>query len=62
MNFTWKRVLVAMSVVTVMFGAAGCKKTDTGSTDTSAAASSAPAATDSAMGASGANAASGASQ
>jgi len=61
MTFTWKHALLAMSVVTMTLGAAGCKKADTSSTDT-AAGSSAPAATDSAMAASGAAAASGASQ
>jgi hypothetical protein len=61
MTLTWKHALIAISVVTMTLGAAGCKKADTPTTDT-AAASSAPAAADSTVGASGAVAASGASQ
>jgi hypothetical protein len=60
MKLTWKHALIALSVVTVTLGAAGCKKADTSADAT--AGSSAPAATDSAMTASGAAAASGASQ
>ena len=57
---TWKQTLLALAVVMLSLGA-GCKKADNSSADT-AAGSSAPAATDSGMGASGAAAASGASQ
>jgi hypothetical protein len=60
MKPTWKRALLVLGFVTLSLGA-GCKKADNSSADT-AAGGSAPAATDSGMGASGAAAASGASQ
>jgi len=60
MKISLKQALLALAVVSMSLGAAGCKKADN-SADTAAGAS-APAATDSAMGASGAAAASGASQ